>query len=80
MFIGDERRVLEAMEIYFIPAGVIHGWKTFDVRPGFWISRRNQTEPSWFIGIYHLLKTENNLSARVIAGISPRISTDVGPP
>jgi len=25
MFIGDERRVLEAMEIYFIPAGVIHG-------------------------------------------------------
>ncbi len=31
MFIGDERRVLEAMETYFIPAGVIHGWKTFDI-------------------------------------------------
>lgn len=31
MFIADDRRVLEAMETYFIPAGVIHGWKTFDV-------------------------------------------------
>jgi mannose-6-phosphate isomerase-like protein (cupin superfamily) len=31
MFIGDERRVLEAMETYFIPAGTIHGWKTFDI-------------------------------------------------
>ncbi len=30
MFIEDERRVLGAMETYFIPAGVIHGWKTFD--------------------------------------------------
>ena len=29
MFVGDERRVLEAMEAYFIPAGVLHGWKTF---------------------------------------------------
>jgi quercetin dioxygenase-like cupin family protein len=28
MFIGDERRVLKAMDSYFIPAGVIHGWKT----------------------------------------------------
>jgi hypothetical protein len=31
MFIGDKRRVLEAMETYFIPAGTIHGWKTFDI-------------------------------------------------
>ncbi|MFH2120703.1 MAG: cupin domain-containing protein [Pseudomonadota bacterium] len=31
MFIVDERRVLEAMETYFTPAGVIHGWKTFDM-------------------------------------------------
>ena len=31
MFIGDERRALEAMETYFIPAGTIHGWKTFDM-------------------------------------------------
>ena len=31
MFIGDVRRILEAMDTYFIPAGVIHGWKTFDV-------------------------------------------------
>ncbi len=30
MFIGDERRVLKAMEAYFIPSGVSHGWKTFD--------------------------------------------------
>jgi len=30
MFIGQERRVLEAMETYFIPAGVRHGWKTLD--------------------------------------------------
>ena len=28
MFIGDERRVLRAMDSYFIPAGVNHGWKT----------------------------------------------------
>ncbi len=31
MFMGDERSVLEAMDTYFIPAGVIHGWKTFEV-------------------------------------------------
>ena len=30
MFIEDERRVLKAMETYFIPSGVFHGWKTFD--------------------------------------------------
>jgi quercetin dioxygenase-like cupin family protein len=30
MFIGDERRVLEVMDTYFIPAGINHGWKTFD--------------------------------------------------
>ena len=30
MFLDDERRVLKAMETYFIPAGVFHGWKTFD--------------------------------------------------
>jgi len=30
MFIEDERRVLKAMETYFIPAGVFHGWKTLD--------------------------------------------------
>jgi quercetin dioxygenase-like cupin family protein len=31
MFIGDERSILEAMDTYFIPAGVTHGWKAFDV-------------------------------------------------
>jgi len=31
MFIGDERRLIEAMETYFIPAGTIHGWRTFDI-------------------------------------------------
>lgn len=30
MFIEDERCVLTAMDTYFIPAGVLHGWKTFD--------------------------------------------------
>ena len=30
MFIGDVRLILEAMDTYFIPAGVMHGWKTFD--------------------------------------------------
>lgn len=30
MFIDQERQVLKAMEAYFIPAGVFHGWKTFD--------------------------------------------------
>lgn len=29
MFIGEERRVLGAHDSYFLPAGVIHGWKTF---------------------------------------------------
>jgi len=31
MFIGDVRSILEAMDTYFIPAGVTHGWKTFEV-------------------------------------------------
>ena len=31
MFIGDERSILEVMDTYFIPAGVMHGWKTFKV-------------------------------------------------
>jgi quercetin dioxygenase-like cupin family protein len=31
MFIGDERSILEVMDTYFIPAGVMHGWKTFEV-------------------------------------------------
>jgi quercetin dioxygenase-like cupin family protein len=31
MRIGEERRTLGVMDTYFIPAGVIHGWKTFDV-------------------------------------------------
>jgi quercetin dioxygenase-like cupin family protein len=30
MFIGDQKRVLAAMETYFIPAGMVHGWKTID--------------------------------------------------
>jgi quercetin dioxygenase-like cupin family protein len=30
MIVGDERQVLKAMDTYFIPAGVVHGWKTFD--------------------------------------------------
>jgi quercetin dioxygenase-like cupin family protein len=30
MFIGDVRSILEAMDTYFIPAGVTHGWKTFE--------------------------------------------------
>ena len=30
MLIEDDRRVLKPMETYFIPAGVFHGWKTFD--------------------------------------------------
>lgn len=30
MFAGEEQRVLNAGECYFIPAGVRHGWKTFD--------------------------------------------------
>ena len=31
MFVAEDRRVLGPLESYFIPAGVIHGWKTFDV-------------------------------------------------
>jgi len=30
MFIGDERRLLNPNESYFISSGVQHGWKTFD--------------------------------------------------
>lgn len=30
MFIGQERRVLNANECYFIPSRTCHGWKTFD--------------------------------------------------
>ena len=30
MFIGDDGRVLRAHDTYFIPAGVLHGWKTFE--------------------------------------------------
>jgi quercetin dioxygenase-like cupin family protein len=30
MFVGQERKVLNATECYFIPAGQLHGWKTFD--------------------------------------------------
>jgi quercetin dioxygenase-like cupin family protein len=30
MFIGETRKLLEANESYFIPAGKQHGWKTFD--------------------------------------------------
>ncbi|WP_428634162.1 cupin domain-containing protein [Sedimenticola sp.] len=30
MFIGTERRLLGVNESYFIPAGELHGWKTFD--------------------------------------------------
>lgn len=29
MFVGEERRVLRAHDSYFLPAGTIHGWKTF---------------------------------------------------
>ena len=31
MFIGDQTRILEPMDTYFIPADVLHGWKTLDV-------------------------------------------------
>ena len=31
MFVAEDRRVLQPMETYFIPAGAFHGWKTFDV-------------------------------------------------
>jgi quercetin dioxygenase-like cupin family protein len=30
MFIDNERNTLNSNESYFIPAGVPHGWKTFD--------------------------------------------------
>ena len=30
MFIGDEHKIMTDHETYFIPAGVTHGWKTFD--------------------------------------------------
>ena len=30
MFIGDDRKLLNANEAYFIPSGVQHGWKTSD--------------------------------------------------
>lgn len=30
MFVGDDRKRLGPQEAYFIPAGVRHGWKTFD--------------------------------------------------
>jgi len=30
MFVGQERRLLNANETYFIPSGERHGWKTFE--------------------------------------------------
>ena len=30
MSVGEERRVLGPLDAYFIPAGVRHGWKTFE--------------------------------------------------
>ena len=30
MFIGEDRRLLNSNEAYFIPSGEQHGWKTFD--------------------------------------------------
>ena len=30
MFIGDDTRLLDSNETYFIPSGELHGWKTFD--------------------------------------------------
>jgi quercetin dioxygenase-like cupin family protein len=29
MFVGDEHQILKPMDVYFIPAGTLHGWKTF---------------------------------------------------
>jgi quercetin dioxygenase-like cupin family protein len=29
MFVGDEHQILKPMDAYFIPAGALHGWKTF---------------------------------------------------
>jgi quercetin dioxygenase-like cupin family protein len=31
MFVAEDRRVLDPLETYFIPAEVSHGWRTFDV-------------------------------------------------
>ncbi len=31
MFVGEEQKTLGRNDAYFIPAGVRHGWKTFDV-------------------------------------------------
>jgi len=30
MFMGDERKILNPNECYFIPSGERHGWKTFE--------------------------------------------------
>jgi len=30
MYVGEERKLLNPNESYFIPSGVKHGWKTFD--------------------------------------------------
>ena len=30
MSVGEERQVLKALDAYYIPSGVLHGWKTFD--------------------------------------------------
>ena len=30
MTVGEEQRVLEALDAYYIPSGILHGWKTFD--------------------------------------------------
>ncbi len=32
MFVGEERKILHPNETYFLPAGIRHGWKTFDAR------------------------------------------------
>ena len=29
IFVGDNRKILNPNETYFIPSGKIHGWKTF---------------------------------------------------
>jgi quercetin dioxygenase-like cupin family protein len=28
MFVGEEKRLLHVHDSYFLPAGIIHGWKT----------------------------------------------------
>jgi len=30
MFVGEEKRLLHTHDSYFLPAGIIHGWKTLD--------------------------------------------------